>query len=91
MATREEVMGVVDRVASLRERYEEIGEESAAVNREHWKALDEAHWDRRADAVRASDSEVADINAASAEAFGELGALSSRCTPWRSRLNAARR
>ncbi len=73
MPTREEVMRAVARVRSLRAKYAESGEQSVAADEQRWAALREAQWDERTAGVVAADTQVADKNAASNEAFAELG------------------
>ena len=73
MTTREEISSAVERVVSLGGEYRQICEESAAANQQRWEALREAHGDRRAEGVLATDSRVADTSAASVEALTALG------------------
>ena len=73
MATRKEVMGAVQRVASLNERYLQIGQERAAVDRERWETLRESQWLSEASTLVDVDTRLGDVNTRLTDAFGELG------------------
>jgi hypothetical protein len=54
-------------------QYDERGAQSAVTGQRRWDALREARGDRNAAAVVAADAGQRDANAASTEAFEDLG------------------